>query len=188
MSLNKPSIKNEVNMEPTKKISSNECECAESGLKNLFIDQLKDLFNAENQLVKALPKMAKAANSPKLKSAFTNHLKVTEGHINRLEEILTKLDEKPGGKTCKAMQGLVEEGKEAIEQKEEDAKIKDAGLIAAARRVEHYEMAGYNVVYGYAQKLGLNEAAKSLQKTLQEEEQSEIDLTLLSNELLANAG
>jgi ferritin-like metal-binding protein YciE len=158
------------------------------GLQSLFIDQLKDLFNAENQLVKALPKMAKAANSPKLQSAFTDHLKVTQGHVNRLKQILTKLDEKPGGKTCKAMEGLVEEGKEAIEEKEEVSNIKDAGLIAAARRVEHYEMAGYDVVYSYAQKLGLNDAAKLLQQTLKEEEQAEKDLTALSDELLADAG
>ena len=158
------------------------------GLHNLFVDQLKDLYNAENQLVKALPKMAKAANYSKLQSAFSDHLKVTQGHVNRLEVILSQLDEKPGGKTCKAMEGLVEEGKEAIEKKEEEACIKDAGLIAAARRVEHYEMAGYNVVYGYAQKLGLNDAAKLLQQTLQEEEQTEKDLTTLSNELLASAG
>jgi len=175
-------------MESNKKAMNQECECSEDGLKNLFVDQLKDLFNAENQLVKALPKMAKAANSPKLKSAFTDHLKVTEGHANRLEKILTTLDEKAGGKTCKAMQGLVEEGKEAIEEKEEEANIKDAGLIAAARRVEHYEMAGYNVVYGYAQKLGLNDAATLLQQTLKEEEKADKDLTTLSNELLANAG
>src|SRR5437868_121901 len=108
-------------MEPLKRTTNEECECTETALKNLFVDQLKDLFNAENQLVKALPKMAKAANSPKLKSAFSEHLKVTEGHVNRLEEILNDLDEKPGGKTCKAMQGLVEEGKEAIQEKEEEA-------------------------------------------------------------------
>ena len=173
-------------MESNKKARNQEPK--EKGLRNLFVDQLKDLYNAENQLVKALPKMAKAANCSKLQSAFTDHLKVTQGHVNRLEEILSKLDEKPGGKTCKAMEGLVEEGKEAIEEKEEESAIKDAGLIAAARRVEHYEMAGYNVVYGYAQKLGLNDAAKLLQQTLKEEEQTEKDLTALSNELLTNTG
>jgi len=174
-------------MKSIKKTVSKEREYTENGLTSLFVDQLKDLFNAENQLVKALPKMAKAANSPKLKSAFSDHLKITEGHVNRIKQILIKLDKKPGGKTCKAMQGLVEEGKEAIEEKEEEDNIKDAGLIAAARRVEHYEMAGYNVVHGYAQKLGLNEAAALLQQTLKEEEQAEKDLTALSNELLVNA-
>jgi ferritin-like metal-binding protein YciE len=171
-------------MESNKKALHQE-EPKEKGLRNLFVDQLKDLYNAENQLVKALPKMAKAANCSKLQAAFTDHLKITQGHVNRLEEILSKLDEKPGGKTCKAMEGLVEEGKEAIEEKEEETAIKDAGLIAAARRVEHYEMAGYNVVHGYAQRLGLNDAAKLLQQTLKEEEQTEKDLTTLSNELLA---
>lgn len=162
-------------------------EPVEKGLHELFVGQLKDLFNAENQLVKALPKMAKAANSPKLQSAFTDHLKVTQGHVSRIETIFKKLEEKPGGKTCKAMEGLVEEGKEAIEEKEEGSNIKDAGLIAAARRVEHYEMAGYDVVYSYAQKLGLSDAAELLQQTLKEEEQADKDLTALSNELLANA-
>ncbi len=173
-------------MESIKKAASKENGNSESGLKDLFVDQLKDLFNAENQLIQALPKMVKAANSPKLKSAFSDHLKVTEKHINRLEHILTKLDEKTGGKKCKAMEGLVEEGKEAIEEKNQEDNIKDAGLIAAARRVEHYEMAGYNVVHGYAKKLGLNEAAALLQQTLKEEEQADKDLTTLSNELIAN--
>lgn len=174
-------------METITKEKGKEWECQEGGLKDLFVEQLKDLFNAENQLLKALPEMAKAANSPKLKSAFSDHLKVTEEQVDRLEQILTKLDEKAGGKTCKAMKGLVEEGKEAIEEDEEEDNIKDAGLIAAARRVEHYEMAGYNVVYGYARKLGLSDAAELLQQTLKEEEQTEKDLTALSKELLADA-
>lgn len=156
------------------------------GLMNLFIEELKDLYNAENQLVKALPKMEQAAALLELKSAFNEHLQVTHQHVNRLERILNELNEKPGGVECKAMEGLVEEGEDAIENMEEDANIKDAGLIAAAQRVEHYEIAGYSTVYAYAQRLGLNEAAQLLGQTLQEEGEADKTLTQISNELLFN--
>ena len=161
-------------------------EVKDTGLQALFIEQLKDLYSAENQLVKALPKMEKASSSSKLKSAFSGHLQVTQQHVNRLEKILNELNEKPGGAKCKAMAGLVEEGKEAIEKKQEDVNIKDAGLIAAAQRVEHCEIASYGTVYAYAQRLGLNEAAKLLNQTLQEEGQADKALAQISNELLSN--
>ena len=145
-------------------------------LKDLYIDELKDLYNAESQLVKALPKMAKAATDPSLKKAFEDHLGQTEGHVARLEEIFKDLGEKPTGKVCKAMKGLVEEGAELIE---EDAapEVKDAGLIAAAQRVEHYEMAGYGSVRTYAKSLGETAAVKLLQQTLDEEGAADEKLT-----------
>jgi ferritin-like metal-binding protein YciE len=143
---------------------------AMESLQDLFVDQLRDLYNAENQLVKALPKIAKASDSEELKNAFTTHLEETKGHVERLEQIFEKLGAKPGGKTCKAMKGLVEEGSEMME---EDAAppVMDAGLIAAAQRVEHYEMAGYGCVRNYAKLLGETHAAKLLQQTLDEEMQ-----------------
>ena len=131
--------------------------------------------------------MEKASSSSKLKSAFSGHLQVTQQHVNRLEKILNELNEKPGGAKCKAMAGLVEEGKEAIEKKQDDANIKDAGLIAAAQRVEHCEIASYGTVYAYAQRLGLNEAAKLLNQTFQEEGQVDKALAQISNELLSNS-
>jgi ferritin-like metal-binding protein YciE len=137
-------------------------------LQDLFVDNLKDLYSAETQLTKALPKMAKAANEPALKEAFTTHLKETEGQIKRLEQILQELDESPKGKKCKAMEGLIEEGKELMEE-DADPAVLDAGLIGAAQKVEHYEIAGYGTVRTYAQILGNDEAARLLQQTLDEE-------------------
>src|SRR5689334_15832909 len=137
-------------------------------LKDLYIDELKDLYNAETQLVKALPKMVKKAAAPELKRAFQNHLAVTKTHVERLEQIFKGLGEKPTGKTCKAMKGLVEEGKEVIEE-DGDPSVLDAALIGAAQRVEHYEMAGYGVVRTFADLLGESKAAGLLQRTLNEE-------------------
>ena len=124
-------------------------------LKDLYIDELKDLYNAENQLVKALPKMAKKASAPELKRAFQDHLEQTKGHVDRLEKIFKGLGEKPSGKTCKAMKGLVEEGAEIIKE-DGDPSVLDAALIGAAQRVEHYEIAGYGVVRTFASLLGDN--------------------------------
>ena len=124
-----------------------------SSLHELYVDELKDLYSAENQLVKALPKMAKAASSPGLAKAFTSHLKETEGHVARLEEIFAGLGISPKGKKCKAMEGLIEEGKELLSE-DAEPEVMDAGLIAAAQRVEHYEMAGYGCVRTYAELLG----------------------------------
>jgi ferritin-like metal-binding protein YciE len=139
-----------------------------SNLKELYVDELKDLYNAENQLLKALPAMAEASSEPLLKKAFNDHLRQTEGHVERLNKIFTSLDERPTGKVCKAMKGLVAEGEEVIEEDAEPA-IKDAALISAAQRVEHYEMAGYGSARTFAQILGENEAVTLLQQTLDEE-------------------
>ena len=137
-------------------------------LHELYVDELKDLYSAEKQIVKALPKMVKNATNPELKEAFSNHLDETEGHVQRLEKIFQMLGEKAGGKKCKGMEGLIEEEKELLE---EDAaeEVLDAGLISKAQHVEHYEMAGYGTVRTYAEQLGFADQAKLLQQTLDEE-------------------
>lgn len=151
-------------------------------LHDLFVDELKDLYNAEVQLTKALPKMAKAAASEELRTAFEDHLEETEQQIERLENIFKELDESPKGKRCKAMAGLIEEGKEMIEADGEDA-VKDAALIAAAQRVEHYEIAGYGTVRTYAELLGFDKAANLLQQTLDEEAAADVKLTELAKNI-----
>lgn len=148
-------------------------------LEDLFHDELKDTYDAEHQLVKALPKMAKAATSPKLKAAFETHLKETEEHITRLEQVFEIFGKKPQKKTCKAMKGLVEEGTEMIKE-DADPDVKDAGLIASAQRVEHYEMAAYGCLRTYAGHLGLDEAKTILQTTLDEEGKTDKLLTKLA--------
>ncbi|MEI9999816.1 MAG: ferritin-like domain-containing protein [Verrucomicrobiota bacterium] len=145
-------------------------------LRDVYVEQLKDLYNAEQQLIKALPKMAKAASNPDLAQGFEEHLEQTKGHANRLEEIFKKLEEKPTGKKCKAMEGLIKEGAEAIEEDATDA-ARDALLIAAAQRVEHYEIAGYGSVRTYADLLGDGDAVKLLGETLQEEKDTDEKLT-----------
>ena len=155
-------------------------------LHDLFVDELKDLYNAENQLLKALPKMAKAATAPELSEAFTNHLAETEKQVEQLESVFEQLGMKPVGKTCKAMKGLIEEGKEVIEDDMEDD-VRDAALIAAAQRVEHYEMAGYGCVRTYATLLGYEDAAELLQETLDEEGTADKTLTQLSEEINVEA-
>ena len=139
---------------------------AEKGLKDLYVDELKDLYNAENQLVKALPKMAKAASSEALGSGFEEHLEQTKGHVSRLEQIFESLEESPKGKKCKGMAGLVEEGSEIIDGAIEDG-LKDAGLIGAAQRVEHYEIAAYGTVKAFAETLGHSQHASLLEETLE---------------------
>jgi ferritin-like metal-binding protein YciE len=146
------------------------------------VDELRDLYSAENQLVKALPKMAKAANSEDLKAGFEEHLKQTEGHVERLEKIFDGLDKSPKGKKCKAMEGLVEEGSEVIEE-EMAPEVKDAALIAAGQRVEHYEMAGYGTVRTYAELLDYDDAAELLQATLDEEGDTNKKLMKLAKKL-----
>ena len=148
-------------------------------LKDLFVEELRDLYSAENQLLKALPKMEKAAHATELKAAFHSHLKETEGQVARLERIFEALGEKPTGKTCKAMEGLVAEGSEMIHEKATPA-VKDAGLIGAAQRVEHYEMAGYGTARTFARHLKHELAAKLLQQTLDEEEAADKKLTVLA--------
>ena len=152
-------------------------------LKDLYIDELKDLYNAENQLLKALPKMAKKASAPELKRAFQEHLAQTEGHVNRLEKIFKGLGEKPTGKTCKAMKGLVEEGKEIIEEDGDDA-VLDAALIGAAQKVEHYEIAGYGVARTFASLLGEEDAMESLQRTLNEEGETDKKLSQIAESVI----
>ncbi|BDI32653.1 YciE/YciF family protein [Capsulimonas corticalis] len=152
-------------------------------LNDLYIDELKDLYNAEHQILEALPKMAETATSPKLKKAFETHLKQTQGHVERLEQIFEKLGEKPTGKVCKAMKGLVAEGAEMIKEKA-TPEVKDAGLITSAQRVEHYEMAGYGSVRTFAKQLGYTDAAALLQLTLDEEQQTDLDLTALAEKTI----
>jgi ferritin-like metal-binding protein YciE len=147
-------------------------------LQDVLNDQLRDLLNAEKQLVKALPKMAKASSSADLRKAIENHLEETQGHVERLTEIFELLGESPKGKTCKAMEGLIEEGKEIIEDKSEGAPAAvDAALIAAAQRVEHYEISAYGSARAFAEQLGLTQVAKLLQKTLDEESEANETLT-----------
>ena len=155
-------------------------------LREMFVEELKDLYNAENQLVKALPKMAKAATSADLKRAFESHLKETKIHVERLEEVFESLDETAKGKKCKAMEGLVEEGSEWMEE-DADEDVMDAGLIACAQRVEHYEIAGYGCVRTYAQLLGETKAASLLQKTLDEEGACDKKLTQLAERINVEA-
>jgi ferritin-like metal-binding protein YciE len=157
-----------------------------TSLQDLFIQELKDLYNAENQLVKALPKMAKAATDPELQRAFTDHLKETTNQVSRLEKIFANLEVSPKGKKCKAMEGLILEGKEAMEEYEDDT-IRDAALIAAAQRVEHYEIAGYGCVRTFAKLLGNDEAAELLQETLDEEGNADKLLTSIAENINVEA-
>jgi ferritin-like metal-binding protein YciE len=145
-------------------------------LHDLFVDSLKDLYSAENQLLKALPKMAKAATSEDLAQAFEDHLAETEAQVERLEKICKELGVSPKGKKCKAMEGLIEEGKEVLEEEAEDA-VRDAALIQAAQKVEHYEIAGYGCARTYARALGYEDAADLLQETLDEEGAADHKLT-----------
>lgn len=154
----------------------------QSDLKELYIDELKDIYSAETQLVKALPKMAKAAASDELRSGFEEHLEQTKGHVSRLEQIFQALDEKPTGKKCMGMEGLIKEGGEAAEEDYEDD-AKDAALIGAAQRVEHYEIAAYGTVRAMAEKLGEDAAVKLLSQTLQEEKDTDVKLSGLADEI-----
>jgi ferritin-like metal-binding protein YciE len=137
-------------------------------LEDLYMDLLKDLYSAEKQLVKALPKMAKNAQSPDLQRAFEEHLKQTEGHVDRIERIFSEMDGSPRGKKCVGMEGLIEEGNELLKE-DVEPDVLDAGLIAAAQKVEHYEIAGYGTARAWAQRLGYDQAARLLQETLEEE-------------------
>jgi ferritin-like metal-binding protein YciE len=148
-------------------------------LEDLFVHELKDLFSAEKQLVRALPKMAKAASSEKLRDAFEEHLAQTEEHVSRLEQIFEMLNKGSRGEKCAAMEGLIEEGKKMIEE-DAEPHVKDAGLIACAQRVEHYEIAGYGVARTFAQLLGHADVADLLQTTLDEEKETDIQLTELA--------
>ena len=148
-------------------------------LKKLYLEELRDLYSAETQLVNALPKMVKGASSAELKQAFGNHLEQTEEHVERLNKIFGRLDEKPTGKTCKAMKGLIEEGSELLEEEGEESVI-DAGLIGAAQRIEHYEIASYGTVRTFADLLGEEDAVELLQQTLDEEGETNEELSELA--------
>jgi ferritin-like metal-binding protein YciE len=160
-------------------------------LQKLFVEELKDIYNAEKQLTRALPRMAKSAESAELQQAFTKHLKETEGQIQRLERIFRELGQAARGKKCKGMEGLVEEGKEKMEE-EGEGPVLDAALIASAQKVEHYEIAAYGCLRTYAQLLGMTEAEQLLQQTLEEEEATDKKLTELGesgiNEAAAAVG
>jgi ferritin-like metal-binding protein YciE len=151
-------------------------------LRDLYVEQLKDLYNAEQQLIKALPKMAKAASSEELRDAFEEHLEKTKGHAQRIETIFEQMGGNAKGKKCAAMEGLVKEGGEVIEEDMTDP-LKDAALIAAAQRVEHYEIAGYGCVRAYATKLGDTDAADLLSQTLAEEKEADEALNAIAEQL-----
>ena len=157
-----------------------------SSLHDLYIEQLKDLHSAESQLTKALPKMAKAATNPELKAAFTEHLEETKGQLARLNQIGEKLGKPLSGHTCAAMKGLIEEGSEWMKE-DAEPEVMDAGLIAAAQRVEHYEMAGYGTVHNFAELLEDEAAAELLAETLEEEEAADEKLTTLAKSINVEA-
>jgi len=160
-------------------------QSAESGkgLEDLFYDTLKDIYFAEKQIVKALPKMAKAAASPELKKAFQDHTVETEGHVDRLVEVFESLERPARGKTCDAILGILEEGKEIMEEYKGSEAL-DAGLISSAQAVEHYEMTRYGTLRAWATQLGLKQAADLLKQTLSEEEATDKKLSSIA---LANA-
>ena len=148
-------------------------------LEKLYIDELKDLYSAENQILKGLPRMIKAASSKELKRAFTDHERVTKRQVKRLDRIFKELGVSPRGKKCVGMEGLIEEAQELLQEKPEPD-VLDAGLIAKAQHVEHYEMAGYGTVRTYAEQLGLTKHAELLQQTLDEEGEADKRLTALA--------
>ncbi|MEP6571980.1 MAG: ferritin-like domain-containing protein [Gemmatimonadota bacterium] len=152
-------------------------------LRDLYIQELKDLYSAETQILKALPKMAKAATHPELQSAFEEHLDQTRMQKARLEEIFEALGDSPRGKTCKGMKGIISEGSDLLGEDAEPA-VLDAGLIAAAQHVEHYEIAGYGCVRAYAELLGEHHAVTLLQQSLDEEETTDRKLTALAGRLV----
>lgn len=148
-------------------------------LQELYVEQLKDVYDAENQILKALPKMAKTATHEELKAAFEQHLEQTQEHVSRLEQIFEELGEKSKGKKCEAMKGLIEEGKQMMEE-DADEDVMDAGLICAAQKIEHYEIATYGCLRTYAEMLGFDDQADLLQETLDEEKDTDDNLTELA--------
>jgi ferritin-like metal-binding protein YciE len=152
-------------------------------LEDLYVDKLKDLYSAENQILKALPRMIKGANSEELQQALEEHVRVTEGHVQRLDELFSQIGTKGRGKKCMGMEGLIEEGKELLMEKAEPD-VLDAGIIAAAQSVEHYEIAGYGTARTFAQMLGKSAAADVLEQTLEEEKQADELLTSLAENMI----
>jgi ferritin-like metal-binding protein YciE len=151
-------------------------------IDGLFVEELNDLYSAENQITKALPKLIKAATSKELRSAFEHHLEETEGHVQRLEQVFEILGSRPKGKTCDGMKGVLEEGSELLHETAE-GNVRDAALISAAQRVEHYEMAVYGTVRSFAENLGHSKISEILQKTLQEEKAADKKLTEISQKV-----
>jgi ferritin-like metal-binding protein YciE len=152
-------------------------------LKDLLEDEIKDLYSAEKQLTRAIPKMAKGSNDPALSNAFTKHLKETQEQVARLEEVAKLLDIKPAGKKCEGMEGVIKEGAEALGE-EGNETVLDLGIIGAGSRVEHYEMAGYLTAISLAERLGKNGVVKLLQKSLREEEAAEQTLRKIADGLI----
>ena len=150
-----------------------------SNLQDLLVENLKDLYSAETQILKALPKVAKKVENEQLRDALTMHVKETEGQVKRLEQILSRMGEKPGGKKCHGMEGLIEEAKEMMEE-DADPDVLDAGLIVDCQKVEHYEIAGYGSAVTFAKLLGDNESARLLAMTLDEEERADKKLTAIA--------
>lgn len=155
-------------------------------MRQLYVDELRDLYNAETQLVKALPKMAKASSHSQLRLAFEEHLRQTSEQVSRLEQIFDMLEEKPTGRKCLGMDGLVKEAAETMREKYEES-VMDAAIIGAAQRVEHYEIAGYGTAREFAQMLGENEHVSLLEQTLQEEKQADDKLTQLAGQINSDA-
>ena len=153
-----------------------------TSLQDLYLDELRDLYSAETQLVKALPKMAKAAANDQLREAFEEHLRQTTEHVSRLEQIFEQLGEKASGKKCLGMEGLVKEGSETMKEDYSET-VKDAAIIGAAQRVEHYEMAGYGTAKAFAELLGENDHVSLLEQTLEEEKQADEKLTRLAEQI-----
>jgi ferritin-like metal-binding protein YciE len=155
-------------------------------IQDLFVKELQDLYSAENQIAEALPKMAEAASSEDLKAGFREHLKQTQGQIKRLEQIFEQLGNSAEGDTCRGMEGLLEEGEELMDE-DADPEVLDAGLIAAAQKVEHYEIASYGTVRTYARLLGMNDAVQLLEQTLSEEKETDAKLTDLAEDINVQA-
>lgn len=150
-----------------------------SSLKELFVEELKDVYDAENQIVKALPKLAKATSTPELRKAFEDHLEQTKGHVRRLEQIFEGLGEQAKAKKCDGLRGILSEGEDVISDGQEGP-VRDAGLIAGAQRVEHYEIAAYGTVKNWAQQMNRTEDVRLLQQTLDEEKGADVRLTGLA--------
>ena len=153
-------------------------------LRDLYVEELKDLYSAEKQLTKALPKMAKAASSEELSEGFQQHLEQTKGHVERLEQIFGMLEQRAAGKKCIGMEGLIKEGSEIMNEDFSD-ELMDAALISAAQRVEHYEIAAYGTVVAFADLLGESDQASLLRETLEEEKETDQKLTQLSEQINA---
>ena len=154
-----------------------------NSLRDLYVAELKDLYDGENRIIKALPKMSEHASSGELRSAFEEHLQQTRNHVQRLEQIFQKLDESPKGQKCKGLEGIIDEGEDSID-KDSPPAVCDAALIAAAQRVEHYEMAAYGTVRTFAQRLGFQDQAQLLQQTLEEERQTDKKLSSLAESFI----